>query len=290
MHQGRFAEAEPFLVTGHEAISRERSLVNFLVTDSLARMVRLYEGLKQPERARPYRKELAESCVTISFINPWPISQLAFGPELLELRAAMKRVQEQCGITYGAAEGSARGTSALIGDLKELFDHRRRSLDVTATEAAVVARLLLRWADALDPKSGGGARALIADEAAAILEAWKTRLPLDLAEALALQSRAALDSGNDARAVDLARRSSTLVSGVFEQDSWLTAVSKARVARCLIAQKLFEEAEGLLRPVYEVLQEQLGPSSTETQEVRRLLVRLYESWGRPDAAVPFKTP
>jgi hypothetical protein len=51
-----------------------------------------------------------------------------------------------------------------------------------------------------------------------------------------------------------------------------------------VQQGLYEEAESVLRPSYEVLVEQVGERHPETAAARALIHELYVAWGKPDEA------
>jgi hypothetical protein len=60
------------------------------------------------------------------------------------------------------------------------------------------------------------------------------------------------------------------------------------VGACLTALRRFPEAETLLLRAHAALLASLGPTHDRTLETRRRLVSLYEAWGQPRLADPFR--
>ena len=65
---------------------------------------------------------------------------------------------------------------------------------------------------------------------------------------------------------------------------------RVRIARSLVAAKLFPEAERLLKPAHENLVSNFGAANPDAVAARELHVELYEAWGRPDQAKEFSDP
>lgn len=71
-------------------------------------------------------------------------------------------------------------------------------------------------------------------------------------------------------------------------EHWETALVRANWAGCLIELKQFEKAEPLLQQSYQTLLRERGESHAITQRSARLLAKLYEQWGRPEEAAPWR--
>jgi serine/threonine-protein kinase len=67
-----------------------------------------------------------------------------------------------------------------------------------------------------------------------------------------------------------------------------TAASQGLVGECLTAQKRFEEAEPLLLESHTAIEKALSARDPRTQSARERLVKLYEAWGKPEAAARFR--
>jgi hypothetical protein len=67
------------------------------------------------------------------------------------------------------------------------------------------------------------------------------------------------------------------------------AQAESILGGCLTFSQDYEEAEPLLLGSYPVLKARTGGQSSETQDALRRIVRLYESWGRADRAVRYRS-
>ena len=286
--QGRYAEAEPLLLSGHEVMTAHfGDESHFFLVDSYGRMIELYDGWGRPQEVAPYRAAFARYVATYKWPSGWPIAHLAFGPEHAGLSERLDRLRQLVGgLSYAAKAGRTRATG-LTPLLDEIFALRRRTLDGDDPRAAIVARLLLGWSNALAPGADDESRRRMTAEALAILRHWQDDIPLDVADALAQLSELALAAGNVERAAALARESWTVARDSAAGDSWYVANAEVRVARCLVRQGLLSEAEALLVSAHEVLVAQLGPSHSDTREARIQLFALYTAWGKPQQAAAF---
>jgi tetratricopeptide (TPR) repeat protein len=71
-------------------------------------------------------------------------------------------------------------------------------------------------------------------------------------------------------------------------DHYLTAIFESRLGVILTRLGRFGEAEGLLLHSLEGLVASLGADHPRVKQTRGSLVELYESWGRPDSAKPYR--
>jgi serine/threonine protein kinase/Tfp pilus assembly protein PilF len=62
------------------------------------------------------------------------------------------------------------------------------------------------------------------------------------------------------------------------------------LARCLRELGRYEEAETLLQECLRRVEDQLGPDDDGTNLIREHFVALYEAWGKPDRAAPYRNP
>ncbi|MEY2479529.1 MAG: eukaryotic-like serine/threonine-protein kinase [Verrucomicrobiota bacterium] len=60
------------------------------------------------------------------------------------------------------------------------------------------------------------------------------------------------------------------------------------LGECLTAQKRYAEAEALLLDSFNELKLKLGDQEKRTVEARQRLLKLYEAWGKPDRAAPYR--
>ncbi len=288
IRQGRFEEAEPILLGAHEVmLATIKNESNFMAVESFIRLVNLYDAWGRPDDAAPFRDSLAGTGAAGRHIMQWEIGRQAFGPEHARLIILMDEAKQLCGgVHYLAAVGSlqAPGLEELLG---ELLAVRRELLDDEELRAVTVARLLLGWINGVDPRRHLEARRLVAEEALAILSHRQQELAVEVAEALSILAETAQTRGAVDEARSRALEAWQLARQAPRQGMWFNAAAEVRIARCLLQQRLYAEAETLLTPAYEAFVLQLGTQHGDTHVVRRLLFDLYTSWGRPDDASRF---
>lgn len=70
-----------------------------------------------------------------------------------------------------------------------------------------------------------------------------------------------------------------------------TAIAEAQAAlgECLLRRGRYPQAEGILLSAYETTRLRRGENAPQTAEIRRMIVQLYESWGRPERAALYRT-
>jgi eukaryotic-like serine/threonine-protein kinase len=68
----------------------------------------------------------------------------------------------------------------------------------------------------------------------------------------------------------------------------MIAGAQGPFGECLLLQKRYAEAEPLLIESHNAFEKRLGPKDPRTQDACRRLVRLYETWGKPDEAARYR--
>jgi tetratricopeptide (TPR) repeat protein len=109
-----------------------------------------------------------------------------------------------------------------------------------------------------------------------------------LAALLQVLGLSLVDQGRVREAEPLLRESLELRRAALPPGHWLLASSESVLGACLTALRRYPEAEALLLHAQEALLGSLGPGHERTLEARRRLVGLYEAWGRPRLADPFR--
>ena len=71
--------------------------------------------------------------------------------------------------------------------------------------------------------------------------------------------------------------------------NWQIAEVESVLGALLAAEGRFAEAEACLVEGYRVLREARGESASYTRVARLRIVELYDAWGRPEKAAPFRT-
>jgi tetratricopeptide (TPR) repeat protein len=95
--------------------------------------------------------------------------------------------------------------------------------------------------------------------------------------------------GQHARAERLARESAKILGERLPPGHWREAYAEGIQGMALAGQGRFEEAEPLLVRSYPILAASIGARAKPSQEIAASLVKLYESWGRPEAANRYRT-
>ncbi|HYN21490.1 MAG TPA: tetratricopeptide repeat protein, partial [Thermoanaerobaculia bacterium] len=90
--------------------------------------------------------------------------------------------------------------------------------------------------------------------------------------------------GHYARAELLARESAGILGKRLPPGHWRKAYAESILGMALAGEGRYDEAEPLLVRSYPILAASIGARAKPSQEVVASLVRLYESWGRPEAA------
>jgi tetratricopeptide (TPR) repeat protein len=107
---------------------------------------------------------------------------------------------------------------------------------------------------------------------------------------LSVYGCALLDAGRPADALPVLREASEGRRKALPPTDWRLAVTDSHLGATLAALKRFEEAEPLLLAAEKVLASASAAPAARKAQARARLVTLYESWGKPDRAAPFREP
>ena len=111
---------------------------------------------------------------------------------------------------------------------------------------------------------------------------------IDIARSWVVLGKTLTRTGDATAGESYLRRAVELRTKILSPNHWRTAEAQTALADCLLEQGRFPKAETLLiasRPVFE---KKLGAADARSQENRRLLRRLYETWGKPEQAAQFE--
>jgi len=111
----------------------------------------------------------------------------------------------------------------------------------------------------------------------------------DVAESLRGLGEVLTDEGRAERAEGSLREALQIVRKAFPQRHPEIAETESAFAACLIGLRKYSEAESLLLESYPILRFTRSDRYPETQRARRHLVELYEAWGKPEKAAPYRT-
>ena len=280
--QGRYEEAEPILLRSHGPILASVQLVSSITAlESFTRIVSLYDGWNRPSLAEPYRDALAGALASSKYVQPWSFIRHTLGPEYPELVEAGDRVRALCGGPSYSAELGVTKAPGIVPPLRQLLALRAESFDDEEPRSVALARLLLGWANTLDPAEHVDARRMMAKSAYDVLHSGIDRYPLEVAEAASVLA----DCARSASKLDDAREHTieTLQALSVERPDgdWFMAAKEVRIARSLLGAGIFTPAEELLTMAYDVLRVQLGEEHTDTALASTLLFELYSAQDRP---------
>ncbi len=278
---GRFAEAEPFLLRAHEVtLAAHGEEKNFFSAESLRRVLTLYDAWGRAEPAAIYRARMRDVCTASMFMMPWALNHLAIGDAYPEILERMDRLDARLGIVHYRSKPGDIDDAAVNDELEQLLPLLvERFADVESLRV-IGARVLLAWSRGLAP-SCPPRRALI-EHSLAVYEAFDGAQAHELADAHGQLADMQLDAGERDAGEAHARTAYRLMASV--RGDWVLANMKVRIGRTLVAYGLEREAEALVVPALELLDELFGGENPETQGARDVLVSIYEAWGRPDAA------
>jgi len=110
-------------------------------------------------------------------------------------------------------------------------------------------------------------------ETAAVMNGW--------AESLRL-------AGDPRQAEKIFRESLAIHARVLPPGSWQIAATESLIARCLVDQRRFAEAERMMLEAYPIVEAKFGPAHPRSTTVAGRLVALYEAWGKPDQVAEWR--
>jgi hypothetical protein len=108
--------------------------------------------------------------------------------------------------------------------------------------------------------------------------------PLLVARALAGLGAVLLELAQAQEAEPLLRESVTIRRERLPSGDWRTANVESLLGGCLTALERYEEAEPLLLNSYRGFQAAREPPTKRVEQAGQRVLRLYESWGKPDRA------
>jgi tetratricopeptide (TPR) repeat protein len=280
---GRFEEAEELLLAADEVIQAHVPRVtDFYAIDSITRIIRMYDQSNQQTKALPYRDELVRRSAATLYLGPWILLRPAFPPDQEDLVRCVELVREPLGEFGYRLDTEEQDVPGLDLALQEWVALRQQKLAADQPRAVVLARVLLMHSYAVNSKSE--VARIMASEAHDILLQWREQLPLDLGCAAARLAEVELERGHRDVAAGLIEDAIRLSHEASFDDNWMLAVMRARMGRAVLKQGLYGPAESLLLPARDLITIQLGPQHHNAREANRLLVELYQSWGRPERA------
>jgi serine/threonine protein kinase len=287
--RGGFAEAEPILKRSHEVILETvGSPSQFMAVESFVRLIELYEAWERPDEAEAYRASIARTGASGPYMSQWVIIRLTLTGEHAAMRAVGDRLDEMSGGISWLLKPGGVTTEGLAPVVAE-FNRQFATLDPTSDRAAAIARIMLGWANSLEPVHHRSERASLAEAALPVMGEHEDELPLALAVAYALRADTAVAAGG---VTDDSRRDALEAWRLAQQqlegpEMWFVAAARCRIARTLLDHGLYEPAEMLLAPAHDQFQVQLGPDTHDGELTRGMLFDLYTATGRHEDAARY---
>ncbi|HTS64600.1 MAG TPA: tetratricopeptide repeat protein [Candidatus Acidoferrales bacterium] len=112
--------------------------------------------------------------------------------------------------------------------------------------------------------------------------------PEQVAASEAGLGRVLCESGATVEGERLLRDAAALRQKALPASHWRIAFTQALLGRCLTAEKRYADAEPLLLNAYEALRAKRGEGREDTAVAATGLATLYEAWGKPDRAAPYR--
>ena len=179
-------------------------------------------------------------------------------------------------------------------ELAPLIDQMLRQIDATVAPAhplaGILARASLGICNALPVAEQWPAQQKLLLKAQQLIQPWTETLTLDAATIDARLAEIAVLEQQTGQAKQLVQQAWQRLQNIDAAGHWLTCANQARIARALLSQSMFSEAEQLLRPAYRTTFEQLGPNNPDTVAIQALLEQLYIQWEKPALAAEFASP
>jgi len=188
---------------------------------------------------------------------------------------------------YGVAQGMAEG-----GQLASAVPQYRRALRVLHNQYPDghphIAEGLQRLAPALMANGDEDEAIATATEALEMIEAIVPEDHADVATGLAVLGTTLVQAGRFEEAESRLRRCLNIRRAVLEEGHWLRPNTESLLGEALMHLKRYDDAEKLLIPACAALRVHPDAPNDRRRQARQRIVSLYEAWGRPEAADPFR--
>jgi eukaryotic-like serine/threonine-protein kinase len=100
--------------------------------------------------------------------------------------------------------------------------------------------------------------------------------------------RLLLERGEAAAAEQALGEAVAIFRAKLPPGNWMIADAESVLGGSLAARRRYAEAEPLLAASYSVLRDARGDSNLRTEQARERLIKLYEAWGKPEKAAPYR--
>ncbi len=94
--------------------------------------------------------------------------------------------------------------------------------------------------------------------------------------------------GQYSEAEKLQQQAIAIYQKSLKPEHWMIQRSRSHLGACLSKLKRYREAEEQLLPAYAGLKAMRGDQHALTRKAVSRLIELYEAWGKPDQAAPYR--
>ncbi len=171
--------------------------------------------------------------------------------------------------------------------LREAIPISRRALGPNHDD---VAMMMNNLAYVLREEGKNAESVAVLEEALAIMRATLGNDHPRTAMSLSYLARARMAQGDMAAAEPLLREAIQIRERVWAADDWRLAATKSMLGIVLTNVRKFEEAETTLLGALHVFKPDTEAEQREIAMARERLVALYEAWGQPEKAAPYREP
>jgi serine/threonine protein kinase/tetratricopeptide (TPR) repeat protein len=284
---------------------------------TLSELGRVYQDLGSNQRAEPLQREalrirqkvLGEGDRETAVSQSDLASVLRLNGDVSGAEALLKECLETNRRTNGEIHPN---TSATLHDLALIAEARGDAVGAEATfrQALDISRKTLGDSHPVNARTLNSLSHVLAaqgrtDEAAtALREALAIARPalgpdhqlvaiymINLAAIELARNEAAVAETLIREALPIRTRAPGLVPSrrrTIADDDWSVATTKALLGASLVAQQRFADAEVVLLDAHRELDAQPARSPRDVKSIEAGLVRLYDTWGRRDAAAPYR--
>ena len=219
----------------------------------------------------------------------WAFSRGAFVPDYPALVKAGDSLKQKCGgVSFVATPGLTKAPD-LAPSVREYVARRAEISDEDVSRRLLSSRLMIGWANALDPVVHNEARRVMAEEALGEFRLLGEKIPFAYAEAAAVLGQCARIDDADIEAKQYAAEAwAALAGGGRQPTDWFEASTLVRIARSLLREEMYQPAQELLLSAYKVLHDQLGDRNPDSQVAIGLLRDVSVSMGKPQEAAAYE--
>jgi tetratricopeptide (TPR) repeat protein len=152
-----------------------------------------------------------------------------------------------------------------------------------------IARSMSNLGEVLYKKGDAAAAELLVRDAIAMQRKLVGNDQPETALMLATLGEILATTGRAGEAESVLREAVTILRKTLPEGHWLIALAQGQLGGCLSALGRYEEAEPQLVASYQAIARTRGESDQYAVEALDRVVKLYESWGKPDKADEYRT-